>query len=52
LRVKRKVESKVPLKSIRKDARTPEKPVKCHVPNPLFKSMTLGGSKAIPWFIL
>jgi hypothetical protein len=34
--VKRSVESKVPLKSIGKDARTPEKPVKCHVPNPLF----------------
>jgi hypothetical protein len=27
---------KVPLKSIRKDARTTEKPVKCHVPNSLF----------------
>ena len=31
--VKRWVESRVPLKSIRKDARTPEKPVKCHVPS-------------------
>jgi hypothetical protein len=31
------MESKVPLKSIRKDPRTPKKPVKCHVPNSLFK---------------
>jgi hypothetical protein len=40
------------VKSIGKDARTPEKPVKCHVPNPLFFSITFGGSKAVPWFIL
>ena len=40
--VKRSVESKVPLKSIRKDVRTPEKPVKCHVPNSLFYCVTSG----------
>ena len=32
----------MPLKSIRKDARTPEKPVKCHVPNSLFYCVTSG----------
>jgi hypothetical protein len=45
LGVKKSVESKMPLKSIRKDARTPEKPVKCQMPNSLFYRITTGGSK-------
>jgi hypothetical protein len=50
--VKRSVESKVPLKSIRKDVRTPEKPVKCRVPNSLFYCVTFGGSKPSHGFFI
>jgi hypothetical protein len=49
---KRSVESKVPLKSIRKDVRTPEKPVKCHMPNSLFYCITFGGSKPSHGFFI
>ena len=40
--VKRWVESLVLLESFRKDARTLEKPVKCHIPTPLFIDIFLG----------
>jgi hypothetical protein len=52
LGVKRKVESKVPLQSIKKDARTPEKPVKCHAQTPFFKGITFGGFKPSDGFFI
>jgi len=51
LGVKRRVESKVPLKSIGKDPRTPEKPVKCHVQTPFFKHNLWGSKPSNGFFI-
>jgi len=45
------VESKVPLKSIGKDPRTPEKPVKCHVQTPFFKHNLWGSKPSNGFFI-